>query len=204
MPPRNLAERINPSHTALLVIDLQNDFCSEGGWLSHREGGIRWLQQSIPVIVKLVEAARAVEVMVVFIRSHYDKKYLREPLEELLGDSSYPLEGTWGAEFCGVRPQEGEAIITKHTYDAFIRTELDALLQHKGIRTVVISGVLSNVCVECTTRTAFLLGYHTVTVADAVGYRRSNLHNAFLENASRYFGKVVQAREILDAWNLPR
>jgi ureidoacrylate peracid hydrolase len=108
--------------------------------------------------------------------------------------------GTWGAEFHGVAPAPGEAVIDKHCYSAFIGTDLDERLRTRGARTLVFAGVQTNVCVETSLRDAYSLGFHVVAAADCVASHTAELHEATLKNVRFLFGDVLSGREIAALW----
>lgn len=200
----NLNKKIDPKHTALVVIDMQNDFCADGGHLHRKDGQVEHLQEIVPALLTLIDKAREVGVKIFFIISDYNEDYLHAPIKEQFGDSRFTLGGSWGAEFYKVRPEKGDLVITKHTYDAFIGTELDSELRAHGTITLIVTGIISNVCVESTARTGFTMGYNIILAEDCVGYRRKNLHDATLENISRYFGIVTTSEELLSLWETDR
>ncbi len=197
---KNILDKFDPKHTALLVIDMQNDFCAEGGHIHNKDGKIEHLQEIVPILLATIDNARKVGAKIIFVRSDYSEDYLHAPLKEQFGDSRFALGGTWGAELYKVRPEKSDLIITKHTYDAFTGTELDSFLQTKKIQTLLMAGIISNVCVESSARTGFMLGYFIIMVKDCIGYRRKHLHEVALENISRYFGLVKTSQELLSLW----
>src|SRR3990170_6767167 len=100
----SLAEKVDPEHTALIVVDVQNDFCADGGAL-HRWGrDVSMIQAMLPCLVDFIDQAREAGVFVVFIRELGDEPYLspfmleRRRKQGRLGEQ-FILEGTWGADF---------------------------------------------------------------------------------------------------------
>ena len=98
-------------------------------------------------------------------------------------------------------PKDGEAVITKHRYDAFIDTDFDLVLRSKRIRTLAMTGVTTNCCVESTARHGFMRDYHIVLVRDCTAAYSNKLYEATLENIDRLFGQVVSSEELLTSWD---
>jgi len=167
---------VNPATTALVLIEFQNDFTTEGGVL---HGAVAETMESVgtvPNAARAVEASRAAGVAIVhspisFAEGYYEIS--QHPYGILKGvvDSSAFIKGGWGAEFCtDVAPTEGDIVIEgKRGLDAFGSTNLDFILRSKGVTTIVLAGFLTNCCVESTMRSAYERGYEVITLTDAVG-----------------------------------
>jgi nicotinamidase-related amidase len=211
-PFANLREKVDPAHTALLVIDMQNDFIAEGGLVA-RDGRdtseARKLGERLP---GFLTAARAAGALVVFVRNIYSTDrnfYLSDSwLEHSArqrkgGYTSIPVcsPGSWEADFYGdVRPGPNDPIVTKHRYSGFHGTDLDTILRSNGIRTVIVTGVVTNVCVETTAREAFVRDYYVVAPRDgAAAYVQAD-HDATMSNIERFFGQVSTIDEISTIW----
>ena len=91
---------------------------------------------------------------------------------------------------------DDEIFIEKHTYSAFAGTELDRILRFRGIQTLVMTGVATNVCVESTLRDGFFNGYYIVVPEDCVGSSAQNLHDATIENVRGTFGEVTSLADL--------
>ncbi len=201
-------DRLAPAHCAVLVVDMQNDFCAEGGYIDRRFGCDVAANQALAgANMALAAAARDAGAMVVWVQAIYDPKYLSAPMLTKLvaGDDAKTgevrcAEGSWGAEFFDVAPAEGEIIIKKHRYSAFCGTELDDVLREHGIRSVVVTGVATNICVESTLRDGFNRGYYIVVPRDCVASSNRELHNATLKNVDFLLGEVMDSGELIDLW----
>ena len=203
---RTVQEQLRPAHTALLVVDMQNDFCAEGGFLQRARAGaadgpaIR-VEDNLRVannIGALAGSARAAGVLVAWIRSIYDFKYLAEAhIAKRNGREGLCNEGSWGAEFFRIQPQPGDIVVDKHTFSGFHGTDLHARLQARGIRTLLMTGVATNVCVDSTLREGFFLGYHIVVAEDCVGSSNRAGHEGTLSTVRVNFGTVMPAAQIL-------
>lgn len=161
---------------------------------------------------EVLEAARSAGVLVVFIRNVYSTErnvYLSDVwLEQMLrkrGDSYTVRQvcgaGSWQGDFYrGVAPQPGDPVVTKHRYGAFHNTHLETILRVHGTRTVVLTGVATNACVETTAREAFVRDYYVVFTADGTACYADDAHDATLRTIDKYFGVVVKLEEVIDAW----
>lgn len=212
-PLGSLAEKVQPAHAALLVIDMQNDFCASGGLISKDGRDVSAAQELGKRLPAFISAARAAGVMVVFIRCVYTTErnfYLSDVWLEMAarkregGYTRIPVcrDGAWEGDYYGeVRPQPGDVIVTKHRYNAFHNTDLDLILRSNGIRTVVLTGVVTNVCVETTAREAFVRDYYVVAVDDGCAAYVQQDHIASLSNIDRFFGEVATIKQISALWN---
>jgi ureidoacrylate peracid hydrolase len=202
---KTLAERIDPAHTALIVVDMQNDFCAEGGYVQMTKGGD--MSGNGPLAKKImgvVEQARASGTTVVWIQANYEPRYLSGQAllkrDERGINSVCCTGGSWGWDFFEVKPADGEIVIEKHSFSGFFGTELDRLLRFRGIKTLVFTGVATNVCVESTLRDGYFLGYYIVMAEDCCDSSARNLHDATIANVRAHFGDVRNAAEITKVW----
>lgn len=209
---RTLAEKVAPAHAALIVIDYQNDFCADGGQLGREGFDLSAAQALADRLPPLLSAARAAGVLVVFVRNEYSSAknlYLSDAFLEQASRAragSYTTRaicpaGSWAADFYrDVRPEAGEPVVTKHRFDAFYNTDLDIILRAHGVRTVVFTGVATNVCVDTTAREAFMRDYYVVFVADGTAAYDQQDHEATLRNIDRFFGQVVRIADVQSIW----
>ena len=213
VPPLwSLAEKVVPAHTALIVIDVQNDFCAPAGMLSAEGLDVSAAVATAERLEGFIAVARQAGVLVIFARSFLssdDNRYLSDVLLEQATRrraGSYTLrpvcvEGTFGSDFYGnVRPVAGDPVVTKHRYSAFMRTDLETVLRTAGIRTVVLTGVATNVCVETTARDAFMHDFYVVLCSDGTAAYSATEHDATLATIDRYFGQVASIAEVTAAW----
>lgn len=187
-----LEEQARPDRAALLVIDMQNDFCSHGGFL-HRERGynVDFAQTLADSITAAVGWARAVDMPVVWVRSIYDFKYLTGPHIVKRRTEGCCMEGSWGADFFRLRPEPDDVVIDKHHYSAFRDTALDTMLRRRGVATLIMTGVATNVCVDSTLRDGFFLGYYIVLLEDCVGSNSKAGHDGTLASVRNNIGIVA-------------
>jgi len=209
---RTLEKKVDPSHAALIVVDVQNDFCSEGGAFDRDGADLTLMHAMFPRLISFIEKARKMKLLTIYIQSIYTTKsncYLSDVWVEhyiRMGKgrfTEYPAleEGSWGAEFCnGFKPLPGEVVVQKHRYSAFLDTDLDLILRSKGIRTLIMTGVATNVCVEMTARIGFLKDYYIVLLRDCTATISEELHNSALRNIETHYGVVVDSSEVLHCW----
>ncbi|MFF2659901.1 cysteine hydrolase family protein [Kitasatospora sp. NPDC058032] len=179
--------------TALIVIDLQNDFCAGPVAAARYPGDPQRLATVAANAARAVRTARAHGTEVVFVR------FLGDPVHQgaawrhrdaVLGKRPKCLEGSWGAEFHGVAPEPGEEVFTKHaTFDAFLTEGFGPYLTGRGIGHLVFAGVFADVCVDSTARTAFQKGFHVTVLRDCT----AALHHPD-EDVLRFMGRVYGAR----------
>lgn len=200
LPP----ERVDPATTRFLVIDVQNDFCAEGGWFDEYANDLSLIHEAVDRLVGFIDVARRAGVPPIFIRAIYDRIYLSPPMLERHQRTGLGIdhcrEGTWGAEFFRVEPLADELVFTKHRYSALRDTELDAYLRSQRVENLILAGTTSNVCVESTARDAYMLDYHVVFLSDASATYQAEAHEATLANIRRAFGIVASTSEVADAW----
>ncbi|MDP2662488.1 MAG: cysteine hydrolase [Dehalococcoidia bacterium] len=200
-----LAEKVDPGHTALVVVDVQNDFCGDGGYFSDMGYDLSMIQQMVPRLNSFIARGREAKVPVVFVRCIYDDIYASAAWTEKRSKrgrtgKALCLSDTWGAEFFVISPEPGEVVVTKHRFSAFVGTDLDLVLRSMGIKTLLLSGVATNVCVESTARDGYQLDYYIVFLEDCAANTSRELHNATLENIRRYFGVVTTSEDVLNVW----
>jgi ureidoacrylate peracid hydrolase len=184
------------------MVDMQNDFVHDEGVFVKEWGKTnQWIKPIVPACRRLLDAARASGVAVVHLRVVND--LLRNPpsWHNFWGPPGCTIEGTWGADFIDeLKPREDEVVITKYTYDGFVGTGLDAILRKAGIKTLVLAGVDSDVCVRDTAAHGFALGYTPVLAEDATASDNPTAHAGALQSLGEHYGKVVSAAEIIELW----
>lgn len=204
----DMGDRFAPEHTALLIIDMQKDFCLEG-FGAHKAGReLTAAKTAIPNIRKLLEHARQVGVSVIHVRfstlpDHASDSgpWLAQRRRSTASADNLCITGTEGADFIEeLAPRKGELVVHKHRYSAFMGTDLDMQLRARGIRSLVITGVSTNACVESTLRAGFEHDYYICVPPDAVGSWSASLHSATLENVDHRFGVTLNVQELLNLW----
>jgi nicotinamidase-related amidase len=136
---------LDPRVTTLVIIDMENEFCKQGGTLYHSEG----VDEVIPRLQRLLGRCRTAGVQVVFVRS---VRFPDSPEFSRFGQPPILLRGSWNAEFIDeLTPIEGEPVVEKQTHDCFYQTGMDSLLERLKICTethsVIVCGINANICV---------------------------------------------------------
>lgn len=205
-----MQEVLDPKHSALLVIDMQNDFCSLGGAAERAGRSISYTRLVTDNISRLLSVARSSGVLVVFVVTRTlasglsnSGSWLAQRHRATYSSESTCVEGSWGEGIVEeLAPLNGELVVRKMRYSAFVGTNLDLLLRAQGIETIVIGGVSTNCCVESTIRNGFDIGYYVVVAGDCVASWSRELHEAALENVRHRFGMVVDSRDVIQSWTL--
>jgi nicotinamidase-related amidase len=194
---------VDPKHTAVVLIEYQNDFTSEGGALHGAVAGVMDSTGMLENTRKLVAAARAAGATIVHAPIMFAPGYgelSEHPYGILKGvvDSTAFVKGEWGAEIVDVlAPQEGDVIVEgKRGLDTFATTNLDFILRARGITTIALGGFLTNCCVESTMRTGYEKGYEVITLSDCVAATSGEEH----ENAIRFDYPMFSAVMTADAF----
>ena len=200
-----LAQKVDPAHCALLVIDVQNDFAADGGFFDQVGGDLSAIQKErVPALLELIAEARRTGVRVIFVQAIYDPEYLSAPMRErnarLKIQQPRCLSGSWGAEFYRVKPEPGERVVIKHRYSAMVNTELSKLLVQYGIRSLLLTGIATDTCVESAGRDAYFIDYYVTIVEDCCGAASEEDHRMALRRFNRDYGQVVTSCEVIDAW----
>ncbi len=147
------------SETAVIVVDMQNDFVKPGGKLV-----VPTAKDTIPSIRRLLEKARERNILIIYTK---DTHYKRDPEFEIWGE--HVVKGTWGWEIVDeLKPSENDIVVEKTRYDGFYGTPIDDLLRVYGIRYVVIVGTVANICVLHTAGSAALRWYKVIVPLDGI------------------------------------
>lgn len=198
--------------TALLLIDLQNGFVDPDGFVARSIGGLTpSLVAAVEPARRLLAGAREAGIPVIHTQHAFEPGYRDGGflVEEVLPrrtvegiEFSHDLvTGTWEAEFYPtVTPIEGEHIIAKNRYDAFIGTRLERLLHRNGIRTLLVGGVVTTVCVESTIRDASMRDFRVYLATDAVGDIDEGAHAQGVARLSRNFAHPITTDEAVAGW----
>jgi ureidoacrylate peracid hydrolase len=200
------AERYAPAHTALLIVDLQQDFCSPGGYISALGKDVVPIAAVVAPVQRLLAAARAAGAPVAWLTACYEDDLVPPGMlrrkREMRVERVCCAEGSWGAALLpGLEPAKGEPIIVKHSYSGFSNPGLEAFLRQHGVESLVLCGVQTNICVESTLRDGHSRGYHIGVAADAVASHTPPLHEATLANVRFLFGDVLPAADFMGFWS---
>ena len=202
---KTLKDRSDPRYAALIVVDVQNDFVSPEGSAGKRGDDVGAAMAMIPNLTGLIDQARKVGLTIVYIRTtHSDWTDTASWVYRTSQKSGLSTcrEGSWGAEFYdGIAPLPTERVVIKHRYSAFINTDLNTVLKARGIQSVLVCGVATNVCVETTARDGYMYDYYVTMIDDCSAAYDAKLHMSTLENIRRHFGLVASSNQIIETWS---
>ncbi len=202
---KTLKDRCDPRYAALIVVDVQNDFVSPEGSAGKRGDDVGAAIAMIPNLTRLIDQARKVGLTIVYIRTTHSEwtdtaSWIYRTSQK--SGLSTCREGTWGAEFYdGIAPLPSERVVIKHRYSAFINTDLNTVLKARGIQSILVCGVATNVCVETTARDGYMYDYYVTMIDDCSAAYDAKLHTGTLENIRRHFGLVASSHQIIETWS---
>jgi nicotinamidase-related amidase len=202
-------ELVEPRRTALVVIDVQNDFCSEGGLMHELGKDLSMIKPMLGHLRQVLNAAREAGVLPLYIQNSWLPEHraasgawlrfmvVRYGMDPARGCT---VEGTWGAEILPeIAPRKGDVVVKKWRSSAFRGTNLDMVLRANEIDTVVLTGVVTQGCVESTARDAAFHDYYAVVLEDCVATYDRELHEASLK-VLRTRVDVVPSTSVMDVW----
>jgi ureidoacrylate peracid hydrolase len=217
IPARPEALTVKPAETAVIVVDMQNAYATQGGYVDLAGFDISGASAAVAQTKKVIEAARAAGILVIFFQNGWDKDYVEaggpgspnwhksnalktmRARPELAG--TLLAKGTWDYALVDeLAPQPGDIVIPKSRYSGFFNTNIDSVLRSRGIRTLVFTGVATNVCVESSLRDAFHLEYFGVVLEDATHHLGPDfIQKASLYNVEKFFGWVSTVADFCGA-----
>jgi ureidoacrylate peracid hydrolase len=183
--------RFRKESTAVLVVDMLNDFFKPGGKMVLDDGHVLFKPTR-----KLIQKARSVKIPVIYVNDSH-RPGLRED-REFKKRAEHCIEGTWGAQVVSeLKPQNGDLIITKRRFSGFFETDLDLTLKDLQIDTVVVMGVVTNICVRSTIHDAFFRGYQVIVPRDCVMATGEREQESSLYDIETHFGDVTTSERII-------
>lgn len=205
--PKSFAEKIDARQAAVIVVDMQNEFCAPDGYVARQGWDIRPMQAMASQLAAFIAQAREF-VPIVHVRGQYEPEMMPPQMVERLhrlGIPPYCQPDTKGAAFYpGFEPQPGDIVITKRTFSAFAHSELEYLLRNLRVNTVIVTGTFTNVCVDSTVRDAYFRGFYPVIPSDLSATPDPEVHRMTLETLGHFFGAVVPSGEIVETWQSAR
>ncbi|MEG1857408.1 MAG: isochorismatase family cysteine hydrolase [Pseudoflavonifractor sp.] len=175
---------------ALLVVDMLNDFCKEGGSMVLKEG-----LEVVEAQQKLIAACREHKLPIIYINDcHRAGKY------DLEFEKRQPhcIEGTWGAQVIDeLTPLPEDYCIPKRRFSGFYQTDLDLVLRELGVHSVIVTGVVTNICVRSTCHDAFFHCYQVVVPEDCVRATGPREQESSLWDIETHFGTVTTSDQII-------
>jgi len=206
--------------TALIVIDMQNDFLDPGGYFGQMGYNIDHTRAAIAPTQALLAAVRKQGMKVIYtLESHRPdlsdlnptKKARAESIGTAIGSNGplgrFLVQGEKGSQIVeALAPEPADIVLHKPGNGAFHATDLDQILRANGIRHLLITGVTTDVCVHSTLREANDRGYDCLVVADCCGAGDPALHDAALAmmlNEGGVFGAYTDHKTLTDHWSSP-
>jgi ureidoacrylate peracid hydrolase len=195
--------RAEISKTALAVVDVQNDFCHhEGVFGKYRKVDLGHVNQAVKNLAVFIRKCRQFKLPIVFIKTTHSTWTDSPSWVTRLKGADKKMRtcpaGSWGSDFFGVAPKKGDCVVIKHRYSAFVKTDLDLILRSRGIENVIVTGVVTNVCVESTARDGFNRDYNVILLEDCCGAYGIEEHAATLHNIRTHFGSVITSGTLAD------
>jgi ureidoacrylate peracid hydrolase len=180
--------RIDPRSTAVVVIDMLNEFCKPGGAMV-----LPGYESLLGPQRRVIEAGRQAGCPILFVADTHRANVRQE--REFLKRTPHCLEGSWGAQvIADLEPRPDDLYVVKRRYSAFFNTDLDLTLRDLRVDTLVVCGVVTNICVRSTVHDAFFLGYLVVVPEDCVAATGPREQASSLYDIATHFG-IVSASE---------
>lgn len=175
---------------AILIVDMLNDFCKPEGAMPLAEG-----MEVVAPLKALISAGRAKGLPILYINDcHRAGKYDREFEKR----APHCIDGTWGAAVIDeLAPNTEDYCIPKRRFSGFYQTDLDLVLRELNIKTVIVTGVVTNICVRSTCHDAFFLGYQVIVPEDCVRATGPREQESSLWDIQTHFGAVTSSGELL-------
>ena len=197
---------IDPSKTAVVLIEYQNEFTSEGGKLHDAVKGVMESSNMMSNTKEVVEKARAKGCKIVHAPITFSDDY-KELSDNIFGILANVKEGgcfkasEWGGKICDeLAPQDGDVVIEgKRGLDGFMSTNLDFVLRQNSIENIALGGFLTNCCVESTMRTAYEKGYNVVTLTDCTAACSEEEQKASVDKTYPMFSKPMTSAEFVES-----
>jgi nicotinamidase-related amidase len=197
---------LDPATTAMVLIEYQNEFATEGGALHTAVAPVMEKTGMLANTIAVVDTARAAGVTIMHAPITFAPGYgelSRHPYGILKGvvDGNAFVKGTWGAAIVDdLTPAETDILIEgKRGLDTFASTNLDFILRGRGISTVILAGFLTNCCVESTMRTAYEHGYRVITLTDCTAATSAEEHDNAIAYDYPMFSLPVESAQVTAA-----
>lgn len=213
VPAKPYPITLDLSHTALLVIDMQNDFCTSGGWADRKGFDVTQTQKPIQPLKQLLSTLRQTPVTVIHTREGHRPDLSDCPPHKLARSKNQNAEigskgemgrlltrGSKSHDFVDeLQPISGEIVLDKPGKGSFVATDLDLILRQRRIRQLLLTGVTTECCVHTTLRTANDLGYECLLLEDCCASLVPEFHQVSVEMAQLIFGWVTTSKQLLIA-----
>lgn len=186
--------------TALVVVDMQNDYCVSGGIIDRLGCDVSGSPGLAERLNAFLDRAKRLVELTVFVRTEMPASLRSTALSEQYARTSLKREITPDLlDWYGVRPSQDDVVVTKQRYSPFVDTAFPAVLRAARIETLIVTGVTTEMCVESTVRDAFMRDYSVVVASDCTQGSTSERHDYSLKLMDIYFAHVASGEEILTA-----
>ncbi|MEM0979022.1 MAG: isochorismatase family cysteine hydrolase [Cyanobacteria bacterium P01_H01_bin.58] len=213
VPARPYPLLLTLAKTALMVIDMQNDFCTSGGWGDRKGSDVRQTQKPIQPLQVLLEGLRQTPVTIIHTREGHRPDLSDCPPHKLARSRHQKAEigsegvmgrlltrGSQSHDFVTeLQPLLTEIVLDKPGKGAFVATDLDLILRQRGIQHLLFTGVTTECCVHTTLRTANDLGYECLLLEDCCASFLPEFHSVSVQMVERIFGWVTTSTTLLEA-----
>ena len=184
---------IDPRATGIVVIDMLNEFCKPGGAMI-----LPGSERLVPPQTRVIDAGRRAGSTILFVVDTHRRNVRQD--REFLKRTPHCLEESWGARVIeDLDPRPEDVYIAKRRYSAFFGTDLDLTLRDLQVNTLVIVGVVTNICVRSTVHDAFFLGYQVIVPEDCVAATGPREQESSLYDIATHFGIVVDSAQVTAA-----
>lgn len=181
---------LDPATTAVVVVDMLNDFCVEGGAMV-----LPGCETILPAQQEVVAAGRTAGCPIVFVIDAHRGNAPND--REFRKRTRHCIEGEWGARVIdALEPQQQDLKVIKRRYSAFFNTDLDVSLRDFNISSLIVMGVVTNICVRSTVHDAFFLGYDVVVVEDGCAATGPREQASSLYDIATHFGVVARSQDV--------
>ena len=185
--------RLEPGATAILIVDMLNEFCKPGGAMV-----LPGYEALVPPQRRLIEAGRRAGSPVVFLIDSHRVNVRQD--REWLKRTPHCVEGSWGARVIDdLAPRPDDLYVIKRRYSGFFNTDLDLTLKDLAVDALVVCGVVTNICVRATVHDAFFLGYQVVVPEDCVAATGPREQASSLYDIATHFGTVCSSAQVVAA-----
>ena len=195
-------------NSAVVVVDIQNDFVHPAGKVGVQpDTDMTPLLSAVDEINRLIVAARDTSTPVAYVRVTHSPSVdapsyrARYEIRGMSPDDLLCADGSWGADFFEglLAPETGDLVVTKHGYDAFAVDHLAARLRELGVDTVIVTGVVTELCVLGTVTGGFEQGFHIVVPRETTASVDSEAAEAALKLIAGFYGTVVSVDECIQS-----
>lgn len=197
---------LNPAKTALLIVDVQNDYAHPDGYLGRRLGaGIQEARKILPPLRRVIDTCKLSNVLVVWIqsiRTDEDCERARHKITPPRFNDGWlggPKKDSFGSQIVEeIRPMSSDdLIVQKWRNSAFYRTDLEEILKSRNIDTLLMTGIATNVCVESTFRDAYFRDFDIVLVKDCCFSHSREEHLGAIRRVENSYGAVAESEEVI-------